>query len=168
MAAIGMGNVLIGMFCMAFCFGLNGTLESKVSMAYGSKDYEMCALWLNRGRMINTFLMLPIAVLFFQSGNILKSIGQDEEVADMAAQFTIYLIPGTWAMVQFDATKRFCTSQFKAELPFYTQLFTTILHVISCFYFIQYLDLKMFGAAITLNLTYFLNMVILDLWISQS
>ena len=76
MAAIGMGNVLIGMFCMAFCFGLNGTLESKVSMAYGSKDYEMCALWLNRGRMINTFLMLPIAVLFFQSGNILKSTEQ--------------------------------------------------------------------------------------------
>ena len=31
MAGIGMGNVLIGAFCMAFCFGLNGTLESKVS-----------------------------------------------------------------------------------------------------------------------------------------
>ena len=36
MAAIGMGYVIIGSFCMAFCFGLNGTLESKVSQAFGS------------------------------------------------------------------------------------------------------------------------------------
>jgi Na+-driven multidrug efflux pump len=31
MAGIGMGHSLIGAFCMAFSFGLNGTLESKVS-----------------------------------------------------------------------------------------------------------------------------------------
>ena len=31
MAGVGMGNVLIGAFCIAFSFGLNGTLESKVS-----------------------------------------------------------------------------------------------------------------------------------------
>jgi Na+-driven multidrug efflux pump len=31
MAGVGMGNALIGSFCMAFCYGLNGTLESKIS-----------------------------------------------------------------------------------------------------------------------------------------
>ena len=71
MSSVGMGNILIGTFCMAFCFGLNGTLESKVSQAFGSGDYEMCGIWLNRGRMINTFLMVPIGVLFMFSGSIL-------------------------------------------------------------------------------------------------
>ena len=75
MAGIGMGNVLIGMFCMAFCFGLNGTLESKVSQAYGAKDYVMCGIWLNRGRMIASFLMLPIGILFLTAGHLLKFIG---------------------------------------------------------------------------------------------
>ena len=75
MAGLGMGNVLIGAFCMAFCFGLNGTLESKVSQSYGSHDYKMCGVWLNRGKMIATFLMIPIAGLFINSERILISIG---------------------------------------------------------------------------------------------
>ena len=82
MAGLGMGNVLISAICMAFCFGLNGTLESKVSQSYGAKDYEMCGIWLNRGRAIATCLMLPISILFLSSGTILKAIGQDARVAD--------------------------------------------------------------------------------------
>ncbi len=37
-----MGNALIGSFCMAFCYGLNGTLESKISQAFGAEDYNEC------------------------------------------------------------------------------------------------------------------------------
>ena len=48
MAGVGMGNALIGSFCMAFCYGLNGTLESKISQAFGAEDYDECGHWLNR------------------------------------------------------------------------------------------------------------------------
>ena len=113
MAGVGMGNVLVGMFAMAFSWGLNGTLESKVSQCYGAKEYRMCGVWLNRGRAINSLLMVPMSILFLSSGRFLKAIGQDAEVADNACRFCSILIPGVWAMTQFDATKRFCTSQFK-------------------------------------------------------
>ena len=69
-------------------------------------------------------------------------------------------------MVQFDATKRFSTSQFKTTLPFYTQLISTFFHIVWCNIFIAILDLKIVGAAIALNLTFFLNMFIIDFWIS--
>ena len=36
LAGLGMGQVLVGAFCLAFCQGLNGTLESKVSQSYGA------------------------------------------------------------------------------------------------------------------------------------
>ena len=120
MAGIGMGNVLIGTFFMAFCFGLNGTLESKVSQAYGSKNFEMCGVWLNRGRIINTLIMLPIMILFALSEKMLVAIDMDPEVSRHAKNYCCLMIPGVWAMIQFDATKRFCTSQFKSTLPFYT------------------------------------------------
>ena len=77
MAGLGMGNVLVSAFCMAFQFGLNGTLESKVSQAFGAKDFEMCGVWLNRGRAISTRLMIPIGLLFISSGQLLKLIGQN-------------------------------------------------------------------------------------------
>jgi Na+-driven multidrug efflux pump len=75
MAGIGMGNALIGSFCMAFCYGLNGTLESKISQAFGAEDFEGCGQWLNRSRIINTLIMIPIAILFLSSGYLLKLIG---------------------------------------------------------------------------------------------
>ena len=70
-----MGNALIGSFCMAFCYGLNGTLESKISQAFGAEDYDECGHWLNRSRIINTLIMIPISILFMSSGYLLKLIG---------------------------------------------------------------------------------------------
>lgn len=110
MAGLGMGNVLIWTICLAFSFGLNGTLESKVSQCYGCNEYEMCGVWLNRGRMINSFLMMPIGLLFLCTESIMLYLGQPENVSRLAGQFTGLMIPGSWAMIQFDATKRFCVS----------------------------------------------------------
>lgn len=76
MAGVGMGYVMVGTFCIAFCFGLNGTLESKVSQAYGNEHYKECGQWLNKGRVINTLVMLPILILFCSTSFLLKLIGQ--------------------------------------------------------------------------------------------
>ena len=120
MGGVGMGNVLQGMLCISFCFGLNGTLESKVSQSFGAREYTMCGVWLNRGWAINTVLLVPIALLFISSGFLLKLVGQPEKVADYACTYCTLMIPGVWCTIQFDATKRFCASQFKPGLPFYS------------------------------------------------
>jgi len=119
LAAVGMGNVLISAFCMAFCFGLNGTLESKISQAYGANNYEMCGVWLNRGRKICSFIFLPIACLFYGSEMMLKAIGMDQNLAANAKVYSCMMLPGLWAAIQFDATKRFCTSQLRTSPPFF-------------------------------------------------
>ena len=92
-----MGNVMISAFCMAFCFGLNGTLESKISQAYGAHNYGMCGVWLNRGRIIATLLMIPIAFLFFSSFNMIMAIGIGEELALNAKYYCTMMLPGLWA-----------------------------------------------------------------------
>lgn len=47
-------------------------------------------------------------------------------------------------------------------------MISTFFHIVWCNIFIAILDLKIVGAAISLNLTFFLNMFIIDFWISQS
>ena len=78
MAGIGMGYIIMSACSTAFCFGMNGTLENKVSQAFGDKSYEECGLWLNRGRLICTVIMIPVSFLFINSHHLLKAIGQDE------------------------------------------------------------------------------------------
>ena len=75
------------------------------------------------------------------------------------------MIPGVWAMGQFDSTKKFLSSQYKNSIPVWTQLFTTILHFGWCYLFISKWDLKERGAAAATNITYILNMLIADTWI---
>jgi Na+-driven multidrug efflux pump len=75
------------------------------------------------------------------------------------------MIPGVWAMGQFDSTKKFLSSQYKTKIPVLVQLFTTILHFFWCRHFITNLGMRETGAAIATNITYILNMVISDLWI---
>lgn len=86
LAGVGLGHVLIGSFGLAFCFGLNSTLESKVARSYGGghHSYELCGVWLNRGMFINTIMMIPMVFLYASSYQLLKSIGIDESLAKIA------------------------------------------------------------------------------------
>lgn len=44
MAAVGMGNMLMNVFCFAVCSGFNGTIETFVSQSFGGNDGFMCGV----------------------------------------------------------------------------------------------------------------------------
>ena len=92
-------------------------------------------------------------------------LGQDPAVSAVAKTFVCIMLPGIWAMGQFDATKKFLSSQQLSRIPVVTQIFTTILHLLMCWLFIKEWKMKEVGAAIATSLTYILNMVISDIWI---
>ena len=72
--------------------------------------------------------MIPLIILYACSNYILIGIKQDPGVATIARNYCVTLIPGVWAMGQFDATKKFLSSQEKAMIPVVTQIITTALH----------------------------------------
>ena len=63
----------------------------------------------------------------------------------------------------FDATRKFMSAQFESRLPVYVQLVTLILHILWCYLFIYVWDGREVGAALATNITYILNMVLIDL-----
>lgn len=72
------------------------------------------------------------------------------------------MIPGVWSMGQFDATKKFLSSQYKNSIPVYTQCVTTALHLLLSWLFIDVFNGREIGAGIAMNITYILNMLIAD------
>ena len=63
----------------------------------------------------------------------------------------------------FDANKKFLSAQFEICIPVYIQLFTLILHALLCYHFIVVHNGREYGAAMASNITYILNMVIIDI-----
>ena len=71
LAGVGMGNMLINILCFAVFEGMNGALETLVSQSYGAKKYEQCGIFLNRGKLIWTLIMIPMIIIFLLSEKIL-------------------------------------------------------------------------------------------------
>jgi multidrug resistance protein, MATE family len=121
-----------------------------------------CGVLHNRGRFVVSVVMIPIIVIFAFSDTILVKLHQDAAVASIARTYVCLMIPGVWAMGQFDSTKKFLSSQYKNSIPVWAQVVTTILHFGWCQWFIVSLDMRERGAAAATNITYILNMVISD------
>ena len=123
---------------------------------------KQCGQIFNRGRFIVTVVMVPIIIIFALSDKILVGLGQDPEVSHISRVYVTILIPGVWALGQFDATKRFLSAQYSTDIPVWTQLITTIFHFLWCWLFIWKMDGREKGAAIATNITWIMNMLICD------
>jgi len=106
--------------------------------------------------------MIPLIVIFAVSDKILIGIGQDAQVSQIAQTYVTLMIPGVWAMGQFDSTRKFLSSQYKTAIPVWTQLFTLALHFLWCYLFIRKNNWREKGAALATNITYLLNLIISD------
>ena len=88
LAGVGMGGMLINIFCFATSQGLNGTIESFVSRDFGrgtllmengdteaaSLMFKACGAHVNRARVIITVILLPVWISFFWIDTILISL----------------------------------------------------------------------------------------------
>lgn len=126
---------------------------------------QQCGYIYSRGRFVCTMVMIPMIIIFCLSDKILIGIHMDVDVSKTAKLYVTLMIPGVWAMGQFDSSKKFLSSQCKNTIPVVVQLITTILHFGLCWVFIYWLDMRERGAAAATNITYILNMLMTDFWI---
>ena len=82
LAGIGLAVMLLN--CLLFwpLLGMNGALETLVAHAYGAGDLRICVNYLNRSRMINTVITIPLIFLVYSSRKLLAEVGTDERVLD--------------------------------------------------------------------------------------
>ena len=74
-AGLGLGVSLVNSVTFSVLFGMNGALETLTAQAFGAKELSLCGVYLNRARVINTIVFLPLAFITLQSGFILRAIG---------------------------------------------------------------------------------------------
>jgi len=106
-AGVGMGNMLINVLCFAVAQGMNGALETYCSQAFGMGKFEMVGVYHMRGRFVVSMLMIPLIFIFAFSDQILIGIKQDASISHYAQVYVCVMIPGSWAMTQFDACRKF-------------------------------------------------------------
>lgn len=84
LAGVGMGNITQNFFALTIAYGLNGTLESLISQAYGAGNLDLCGVYLNRSRVVLLAFMAPMLLILLNTESLLTLIGQDKVSAGYA------------------------------------------------------------------------------------
>ena len=84
LAGVGLGTSLLNVACFYPLVGMNGAIETLVSQAFGAEKLKLCGIYLNRGRLINTAIFIPIAMILCCSKQILTLLRQQPEVIEYA------------------------------------------------------------------------------------
>ena len=75
MAGIGLGNMTMNLFAIAFIDSMNQVIELLVSQAYGNGNKELCGVYLNRGRFMQILLFCPLAYVIMNISHFYIKLG---------------------------------------------------------------------------------------------
>ena len=107
LAGLGLGTSLLECLTLYILMGMNGALETLVAQAYGADQLGLCGVYLNRARVINTIIFLPLMLILLFTKPILRALGQQEEVIDHAHTYVVSNLLSVYFLGMFDLTKRF-------------------------------------------------------------
>lgn len=133
--------------------GLAAGLEPICSQAYGSKNWDLLCLSLQRMILILLFATIPIGFLWLNLDNIMVFLGQDHLITSMAAIYCIYSLPDLLTNTLLQPLKIFLRSQKDTKPMMYCTLVAVGLHVPLNYMMVVVLGMGIRGVAMASVLT---------------
>jgi MATE family multidrug resistance protein len=140
--------------------GLASGLEPVCSQAYGSKNWDLLSLSLQRMIFILMLAIIPISLLWVNMETIMVSMGQDKDITAMAATYCIYSLPDLLTNTLLQPLRVFLRSQRVTKPMMYCSLLAVTFHVPLNILLVVVMGLGVPGVAMASVLTN-LNMVML-------
>ena len=163
LASVGLGNMVINITSYSIGMGLNGAIDTLVTQAYGDKEFYLWGCYLNRGRIVQLLAFIPQVFILLNTKSILMFLGQEEITSAAAESYVVVLMPGMFAMIQFELVRRFLQGMTIFALTMYIQFAMMILHFFWCYLFVFYLEYGLVGSAMATVITYTSDLVAVTL-----
>ncbi|KAF5202196.1 Detoxification-like protein [Thalictrum thalictroides] len=140
--------------------GLASGLEPFCSQAYGSKNWDLMSLSLQRTVLILLIASIPISLLWMNLEKIMIFMGQDKEITSMASIYCIYSLPDLLTNTLLQPLRVYLRSQGITKPMMVCSLIAVVFHVPLNYLFVMVMNKGVPGVAIASVLTNF-NMVVL-------
>ena len=136
--------------------------------AYGAQQYKKLGIHTYQAIFSLTLVCFPISLVWVSMGKLLSFIGQDPQISLEAGKYAIWMIPGLFAYAISQPMIKFLQSQSLILPMLLTSTFTLFLHIPLCWVFVFKSGLGNVGAALSMSISYWLNVIILGLYIKYS
>ncbi|GKV09419.1 hypothetical protein SLEP1_g20926 [Rubroshorea leprosula] len=157
LAAISIANTVIVGFNFGLLLGMASALETLCGQAFGAKQYHMLGVYMQRSWIVLflcCFLLLPFYIF---ATPLLKLLGQSDDVAELSGVLAIWMIPLHFSFAFMFPLQRFLQSQIKVPVIAYTSLVALGINVLTSWLFVYVLDFGAVGAAVALDLSWWVN-----------
>jgi multidrug resistance protein, MATE family len=164
----GLGLHWNSIFLLSITLSVNQGLSVLISSAYGAKNYDACAVYLQRGFFILLIFLGPCLTLLYFSEPLMLAIGIRPELAKYAGELTIYYLPSLFLYANFDMLKSFVTAHTDFYPVLYIHAVSLTLHPFWAWLFIEHFGLEIKGVGLARFCEEVTNLTAIYIYIKRS
>ncbi|KAI6687720.1 hypothetical protein NL676_024548 [Syzygium grande] len=116
-------------FANGFVLGMASALETLCGQAYGAKQYHMLGVYLQRSWIVLTICSIFLVPLFIFTAPLLKALGQEDSIAEVAGEISLCLIPILFTFILSYTCQMFLQAQSKNMIISYIAAFSLVVHL---------------------------------------
>ncbi|KAF8407735.1 hypothetical protein HHK36_006870 [Tetracentron sinense] len=153
---------------VSLLIGMGSALDTLCGQAYGAKQYNMLGVQMQRAMFVLLLVGIPVAVIWANTENILLGFRQDPDISKGAGLYARYMIPTVFAHGLLQCLLRFLQTQNIVFPMMIISVATTLLHFPVCWVLVFKSGLGYRGAAVANSLSYWINVLLLALYVKLS
>ncbi|XP_042493002.1 protein DETOXIFICATION 33-like [Macadamia integrifolia] len=148
--------MVIAGLAFGIMLGMGSALETLCGQAYGAKQTHMLGVYMQRSWVILTLTSFVLLPIYLFATPILRFFGQDQDIAELAGKFALYMIPQLFAYAINFPMQKFLQAQSKVMAMAWVSGFALIFHIFLCWLLIVQFKMGLVGAATALNLSWWI------------
>ncbi|XP_061999416.1 protein DETOXIFICATION 34-like [Rosa rugosa] len=153
LSAVAISLNVIGNFSFGFLYGMASALETLCGQAFGAGQVGLLGIYLQRSWIIMTIACSCLLPIYIYAAPVLKLLGQDENIADVAGKLCIQIIPQMFSMAINFPTQKFLQAQSKVSFLSLFGFATLVLHIGLLCVFLKVFGWGMSSAAAAFNIS---------------
>uniref|UniRef100_A0A0E0AE53 Protein DETOXIFICATION n=1 Tax=Oryza glumipatula TaxID=40148 RepID=A0A0E0AE53_9ORYZ len=148
--------------------GMGSALDTFCGQSYGAKQYDMLGTHAQRAIFVLMLMGVPLAFVLAFAGQILIALGQNPEISSEAGLYAVWLIPGLFAYGLLQCLTKFLQTQNIVHPLVVCSGATLVIHILLCWVMVHCFDLGNRGAALSISLSYWFNVILLAIYVKVS
>ncbi|WCJ36692.1 MATE efflux family protein [Euphorbia peplus] len=153
LSAVAISLSVIGTFSFGFMLGMGSALETLCGQAFGAGQIQMLGVYMQRSWIILWVTCIMLLPIYIYATPVLKLLGQDDTVAELAGQFTLLIIPQLFSLAINFPTQKFLQAQSKVKVLAWIGFVAFSLHIPLLWVLIYGFGWGTNGAAIAYDVT---------------
>lgn len=153
LSAFSIAMSVINTFSFGFMLGMGSALETLCGQAFGAGQVYLLGIYMQRSWIILWVTCIILLPIYIFATPILKLIGQDEDIADLAGKVAIQITPQLFSLAINFPCQKFLQAQSKVNVLAWIGFVSLIIHAGLLWLFIYVFDWGMSGAATAFDIT---------------